>query len=301
MDLTRAVMYRGLNLNGAAQLEQGERLYGSLLQSVQMGNVPGVGWVEKRSLGDGNDASDVYLGARRVFLSGHLYGRSRAEMFDFQQVLVTALSPTAAYEENKADFGYNPLYYSVPTKDTAFDEDANGDRLRILYVNTRPLATPTVDINRDASGGQDNLGSGIAWSSVLEAKDPRVYVFPDREVNLDGSDSGDFVNRGDYPAPLNFLLVVPPGSAGGTFHFEGAQTNMDIEILAAAARQVYRYDGYLHVLTVDTNGLEVLRMDLLKFVNETTHPVVLAGSSPWTATGPALETGSRLFWAEAYS
>jgi hypothetical protein len=300
LDLTRAVMYRGLDLNGCAQIAQGQRLYGSLLQSVQMGNVPGVGWTEKRSLGDGNDASDVYLGPRRIFLSGHLYGRTRAEMFDFQQVLVTALSPTAAYNDTPADFGYNPLYYSVPTADEAFEEDVNGDRLRVLFVNARPLATPTVDINRDASGGQDNLGSGIAWASVLEAKDPRVYVFPDREVNLDGTDSGTFANRGDYPAPLNFLLVAPAG-AGGTFHFDGALTVMDIVIPAATVQQTFRYDGYLHVLTVETNGLEVLRMDLLKFVNETTHPVVQPGSSGWSATGPALAAGSRLFWAEAYS
>ena len=300
MDLSRAVMYRGLNLNGCAQIAQGQRLYGSLLGSVQMGNVPGVGWTEKRSLGDGNDASDVFLGARRIFLTGHLYGRSRAEMFDFQQVLVTALSPTAAYNATPADFGYNPLYYSVPTEDTAYDEDINGDRLRVLYVLVRPLATPTVDINRDASGGQDDLGSGIAWSSVLEAKDPRIYVFPDREVSLDGTDSGTFVNRGDYPAPLNFLLVAPAG-AGGTFTFVGAGTNMHIDIPAATVQQVFRYDGYLHVLTVETNGVEVLRMDLLTFVNETTHPVVQSGSSEWTATGPALTTGSRLFWAEAYS
>lgn len=301
MDLTRAVMYRGLNLNGAAQIQQGERLYGSLLQSVQMGNIPGVGWTEKRSLGDGNDASDVFLGTRRIFLSGHLYGRTRAEMFDFQQVLVTALSPTAAYDENKADFGYNPLYYSVPTRDEAYDEDINGDRLRVLYANARPLATPTVDINRDASGGQDDLGSGIAWSAVLEAKDPRIYVFPDREETLSGgTQSGSFVNRGDYPAPLNFLLVAAAGTSG-TFHFDGAGSVMDIDIPAASVEQVFRYDGYLHVLTVTTNGREVLRMDLLKFVNETTHPLVQPGSSGWSSTGPALATGSRLFWSEAYS
>jgi hypothetical protein len=300
VDLSRAVIYRGFDLNGAAQLAPGERLIGSLLQSVQMGNVPGIGWVEKRSLGDGNDASDVYLGGRRVFLSGHLYGRTRGEMFDLQQTLVTTLSPTAAYNANPADFGYNPLYYTVPTEDADFDLNVEGDRLRILYLNLRPLATPTVDINRDASGGKDELGSGIAWQSVLEAKDPRVYVFPDREVDLTAALSGRFHNRGDYPAPLNILLVVP-ASSGGTFTFVGAGTDMRIAIPAASVRQVFRYDGYLHVLTVETNGLEVLRMDLLSFVNETTHPVVPPGPSDWTATGPPLDYGSRLFWAEAYS
>jgi hypothetical protein len=296
-------MYRGLNLNGVAQQAAGERMTGSQVSSVRMGNVPGVGWTEKRSLGDGNDASDVYLGARRVFLQGFVYGRSRAEMFDFQQSLLTALSPTASYNSNPAEFGYNPLYYAVPTLDLDFDVDTVGDRYRTLYVLARPLATPTVDINRDASGGQEDLGSGIAWSAVLEAKDPRVYVFPDQETDLDGSDSGTFAtNRGDYPSPLNFILVVATAGAPTSYHFVGAGTDMYIDIPASTVQQVFRYDGYLHVLTVETNGVEVLRMDLLRFVNENTHPLVLPGSSgSWTGTGPALASGSRLFWAEAYS
>jgi hypothetical protein len=221
-------------------------------------------------------------------------------MFDFQQELLTALSPTAAYNSNPAEFGYNALNYAVPTEDTEYEEDINGDRLRILYVNARPLATPTVDILRDASGGQDDLGSGIGWSGVLECKDPRVYVFPDREQALDGSDSGTFVNRGDYPAPLNILLYKT-SSSDSSYHFVGAGTDMYIDIPASTVPQVFRYDGYLHVLTVETNGVEVLRMDLLRFANETTHPVVQPGTSGWTGTGPALAAGSRLFWAEAYS
>lgn len=304
MDLSRSVVYRGLNLNGAGQPNPQDRLYGIQIARAQMGNVPGVGWTEKRALGDGVDASDIFLGARRVLLEGFIYGRSRAEMFDLQQALLTTLSPTSAYDTNPSDFGYNPLSYSVPTADPDFDEEDDGEggliRLRRLYVNLRPLATPTVDIIRDASGGIEEAGSGIAWSSVLEAKDPRVYVFPDKVVDLTTDMSGDFYNRGDYPAPLNVLLVVAAG-VDDVFHFVGAGTNMHITIPAAGVQQVFRYDGYLHVLTVETNGVTVLRMDLLKLVNETTHPVVQPGLSSWSANGPAFEDGSRLFWAEAYS
>lgn len=301
MDLSRAVIYRGLDLNGAAQLGATERIYGSMIGSCQMGNVAGVGWTEKRSLGDGNDASDVFLGPRRVMLSGHVYGRTRAEMFDFQQVVLTTLSPTSAYNSSPSDFGYNPLYYSAPTEDADYPE-VGGIRLRALYMNLRPLATPTVSIIRDATGGREEGGGGIAWESVLEAKDPRVYVFPDREVDLEGpgEESGDFFNRGDYPAPLNITLVVA-ASTSGTFHFVGAGSNMRITVPSASVQQVFRYDGYLHVLTVETNGLVALRMDLLQFVNETTHPVVQPGTSSWTTDGPALAAGSRLLWAEAYS
>jgi hypothetical protein len=145
------------------------------------------------------------------------------------------------------------------------------------------------------------LGSGIGWTSVLECKDPRVYVYPNKESPLDGSDSGTFANRGDYPAPLNVLLVVAAAGTAASYHFVGAGTDMFIDIPASTVQQVFRYDGYLHVLTVETNGVEVLRMDLLRFINETTHPIVQPGSSGWTGTGPALVTGSRLFWAEAYS
>jgi len=128
---------------------------------------------------------------------------------------------------------------------------------------------------------------------------PRLRL-PGQETALDGTDSGTFANRGDYPAPLNLLLVASAGAARN-YHFVGAGTDMFIDIPAATVAQVLRYDGYLHVLTVETNGVEVLRMDLLRFQNETTHPVVQPGSSGWTGTGSAIATGSRLFWAEAYS
>lgn len=303
MDLSRAIVYRGFNLNGVTQYAAQTMWYGSMVESVRMGNVPGVGWTEKRSLGDGNDASDVFLGTRRVQLQGHVYGRVLAEMFDFQQELMTVLSPTASYMANPAEFGYNPLYYAVPTLDVTWLPDENGDRLRTLYVNVRPLATPSVDIIRDSTGGQPDLGAGIAWSVTLEAKDPRVYVFPDREVSLYGAGppyNGTFNNRGDYPSPLNILLVVPANTTA-TYQFTGGGSNMYIDIPTSSVQQAFRYDGYLRVLTVESNGTEVLRMDLLRFVNETTHPAIQPGNSDWTFTGPGLAPGSRLFWSEAYS
>lgn len=303
MDLSRAIIYRGFNLNGVAQFAAQTKWYGSIVESVRMGNVPGVGWSEKRSLGDGNDASDVFLGPRRVQLQGHVYGRVRAEMFDFQQELMTVLSPTASYMANPAEFGYNPLYYAVPTLDVSWVPDTNGDRLRTLYVNVRPLSTPSMDIVRDSTGGQDDLGAGIAWTSTLEAKDPRVYVFPDMEVSLYAPgppSAGTFNNRGDYPSPLNILLVVPANTTG-PYQFNGGGSNMYIDVPTSSIQQAFRYDGYLRVLTVESNGTEVLRMDLLRFVNETTHPSIKPGVSEWTFTGPGLAPGSRLFWSEAYS
>ena len=303
MDLSRAVIYRGFNLNGVTQYAPQSKFNGCMIESVRMGNVPGVGWTEKRSLGDGNDASDVYLGTRRVQLSGHIYGRTKAEMFDIQQQLMTVLSPTASYMANPAEYGYNPLYYAVPTLDVSWMPDGMGDRLRTLYVNVRPLATPSMDIVRDSTGGQDDIGSGIAWSSTLEAKDPRVYVFPDWELSLYGAGppyAGTFSNRGDYPSPMNMLLVVPANTTA-TYVFNGGGSNMNIDIPTSSVQQAFRYDGYLRVLTVESNGTEVLRMDLLRFLNETTHPSIKPGNSDWTFTGPGLAPGSRLFWSEAYS
>jgi hypothetical protein len=300
VDLTRPVVYRAFDLNSAGQLAPGERLSGCLLDSIRMGNVPGIGWTEKRALGDGMDASDIFLGARRVFMSGYIYGRSRAEAFDLQQNMLTALSPTAAYNSNPSEFGYNPLSYFIPTNDSDFDPGSDGVRVRPVYVNVRPLATPTVDVVRDASSGQDVKGTGLPWTSVLEAKDPRVYVAPDKTFNLDGSDSGTFNNRGDYPAPLNIILVANAGTTG-SYHFNGGGSEMVITIQGSTVQGIYRYDGYLRILTLQTNALDVLRMDLLSFNNSTTHPIVMPGTSTWTGTGPALATGSRLFYAEAFS
>lgn len=307
MDLTHSVAYRGLALNSPVVGPKGI-LSGIQLAEASYGAVAGVGFTEKRALGDGRDASDVFLDGRRIMLRGTVYGLSRAELYDLLQDLQSALSPTAAFNDEPGDYGYMPLSFQRPTLDLI--SWPTGEVPLCIYC--RPMATPSFSILRDATGGAEDRGGSVPWQAMLEAKDPRVYVNEESEVDivaLATSGAGSFNNRGDYPAPLNILLVVNAHAGTGRFDFTGAGAVLRIILPASDNTIVYRYDGQLKVLTTEENGEENLRMDLLVHLSETTHPLVQPGSSAWTwastATGSyvsvPMQTNSRFWFQEAFA
>lgn len=311
MDLTRQVTYRTLSLNGEQFFNQGEPSEGNMLTRVEWQPVGAQGYTEKRSLDDGRDASDVYLDGRRLLLTGVTYGHSRSDMFDRLQDLKSALLPTAAFADDPGNYGYMPLDYYEPTENLA--DWPTGERH--LYVNVRPASGIGFVIDRDQSGGKELRGNAVGWTSVLEAKDPRVYVSPTVFVDFatnDTNESGSLLNRGDYPAPLNIMLVVQTQAKPGFFVFTGAGTVMTIAIPQSPNTQTIRYNGVLKVLTVETLGIEVNRRDLLSFAAEQTHPKVLPGisayswTSVWSGGGSTYMTipmanGSRMFYAESFA
>lgn len=298
MDLTRPVAYRGLNLNDATFANA--PTLGIALESVGWPGVQGVGYTEKRSQADGFDASDVYLGLRRLLVHGTVYGRSRAELFDKVQQLREACSPTAAFTDEPGSYGYLPLTYDEPTLEVA--DFTNG--FKPLQVFVRPVQTPALQIVRDSIGGVPDRGGAIAFDIGFEAKDPRIYVRPEATTNLTGTTaSGNLRNRGDYPAPLNGLFVIPAANPAGLITVNVGGSQMQITVPDSAAQQTIRYDGTAKILTVEENGLEVLRMDLLKFLANTTYPLVPPGLSAWSwsSTAGAVGTGSRLWFWESFA
>jgi hypothetical protein len=300
MDLTRQVTYQGLNLNDATF--DNNPTDGIQLDSVQWPGVQGVGYTEKRSQADGFDASDVYLGLRRIFLRGTIYGSTRALLYDRMQSVRSALSPTSAYTASPGDFGFLPLTFEEPTTDTANFTDG----YKPLQVFARPVQTPSFSILRDAMGGVAGRGGGIVFEAALEAKDPRIYVRPEVVVAMPttvNTKSGNLKNRGDYPAPLNIMFIVPLARGNGKMTITAAGSQMEITVGDSVADQIFRYDGTLKVLTVETNSVESLRMDLLKFLNETTYPLVPAGTSAytWTSTFGFVGANSRLWFWESFA
>lgn len=297
MDLTRNIIYRAYSMNQLTKDAAG-RFYGCETKRVEYPGVAGVGYAEKRALADGYDASDVYLDRRLININGVLYGITRGDLFDRVQEFTRVMTPTAAYNESPGDKGFLPLDFYVPTADT--DLFPAGYIHKAIFV--RPMRQPGLVYIDDASGGEDGQPLAIPWNVQVWAKDPRVYGFSPNEVTIPAtgsSGSGSFTNLGDYPAPLNLLLVVAAGSPAGSFHLTAGGADMTITIPANANQQVIRYSSREKVLTLEVNSAQSLRMDLLAFNALTTHPLIPQGTSAyaWDLTTADLAAGGRLwFW-----
>lgn len=285
MDLSQPVFYRRFPLNNAGIAVSGGPNVGCMLESVNYSNVQGVGYTEKRALGDGNDAGDVYLTGRRIQLKGTLYGASPGALFDLKQDLLAAFNPTLAYAESPYDFGYQPLEWYEPTA----REDFGVAHLRHVYCNVRPVALPQFDVVRDRIGSPSN-GKGLAleWQAMVEAKDPRIYVDPETgyffDVNAASSGLGTFTNRGDYPAPMDVLLDVGVHTDTRYWHFVGGGAALTLKMPPTTTGNVIRYDGALKIVTLFENNIEYLRMDLLDLDNEQQHPLIQPGETNWSWT-----------------
>lgn len=285
MDLTRPVSYRGLDLNDVTQTPAGN-LYGIQIDSADYSDVAAQGYLEKRSMADGYDASDIFLGQRRVMLQGTVYGQSRPEAFDKLQRLRWVFTPTTAYAESPGEQGYLPLNFEVPT----LNEIDWPTGYIAQCVRVRPSRQLMFAIRRDQTGGDGGLG--IQWQAQLDARDPRVYA--QEPVDLDEwprqrNGSGSMCNRGDYPAPLNVLIYAPAGQAEAMFHLQIAGSNMHIKTEGGSAAQVVRYRGADKVLTVQDGPNENLRMDLLWFTAGTTHPLIQPGDNPYSYQSPDVD------------
>lgn len=319
MDLTLPVVYRGLNLNSASPAGPGDPISGIKIEQALWGGAPAVGYTEKRSLTDGFDASDVYLGRRSLRVRASVYGITRADLYDRKQQVMSCIHPTAAFLDDEPHHGYLPLTYFEPTLDTvnypeveALSPDGHtmlpqGYALRPLQVYARPLAQPDLIVDADRTGGQKNRGLAIPLQWGWDIIDPRVYVQTEQEYVLAGA--GPFVNvpitnRGDYPTPANVILGVAAASGEETVTITVGTGTFIIKVPDSTNDQIVRYSARQKVLTVEEEGVEVTRMDLLDLGTADTHPMILPGATSFTmltANGTEFQTGSRLFFNEAYA
>ena len=303
MDLSRPVTYRGLTLTGAQGGPGGDNpIEGIRLTRANYSNVSVHAYVEKRSMDDGFDASDVFIGMRDIQLQGEVFASSKAMLFDLLDALRLKFTPTDAYNEDPTRQGFLPLAFSQPTLFVVYWPTGFCDR--VIYA--RPSATPQHDINFAAIGGRPSDGYVVPFQAALVAKDPRFYApTPVEEAMTGTTDTGTLQNRGTYPAPLNLILQGPAATAV-TFDLVGMGTNMVVTIPASTPAGVLRVDSVKKVVTLTVGATETLRMDLIDFLAGTTWPKVPPtpeGDSPagftWNATA-ALAAGSEMFFNEAW-
>lgn len=185
-DLTKDIIYRLFTLNdediqtnlvGGNAIGAG--ISGCVIDTFDLNDVDIVQFMEKRSLQDGMDVGQVFKGARRIRLTGTLYGTSRADLYDRLQDLRAALDPVLAQADEPADFGYQPLYFSTPTLDLANFPSG--------YISKRVLALPRAIaylINRDTVGGEEEDALALQWQATMVCRDPRIMGEEAQEYTL---------------------------------------------------------------------------------------------------------------------
>lgn len=176
MDLSRDILFNGFLLNDedvranvTAGDTVGSGISGCVIDSCDPSDVDVIQFMEKRSLQDGMDAGDVYLGARRMRMAGTLYGETRAILFDMLADLRAALSPTLSFRVEPADKGFQPLYFSVPTN-RVDDYPAGAIDLRVL---AQPRGFRQL-FDRDQQGGTDSNALAIPWQATFIMRDPTI-------------------------------------------------------------------------------------------------------------------------------
>lgn len=331
MDISKSIIYRGLDIN-AASLQTGRVVRGITVESVDYSDIEVVGYTEKRAAADGIHASDIYYGRRKIVLNGLIYSTTLSEMFDYLHTLRSVFSPTSAYLDDPGDRGFLPInYYQLSSDTISFPAILAAPPLPAfpagtvpLYMNVRPITPLRFQIVRDRQVREGKGASSMPWSVHLIAKDPRVYIAPETQVDISGAPNatqinGSAVNRGDYETPLNVQLVIGTSVpvANASFHIVGLNgIDMTIKV-EQKANTIYRWMGDDRVLmTEDTsNGLgsapQVLRMDLVTFATKQRRPMVPASifppSKPFSTayhywrTNLTLAASSILWWGEAFA
>lgn len=214
MDTTQDITFRDFVLNDADITDNitgggytGAGIGGCVVDQVDFADVDVVQWLEKRSQGDGSDAGDVFLGTRRIRMSGTLYGRTRALLFDQLFDLRRALNPVLAQREEPLDRGYRPLYFSVPTNRV---EDYPNAIIE-LQTFALPRGIQHVD-NRDALGGDPGDNLSQPWQTTFVCKDPGIYSRVPVEVDFDATTS---VTGTTGDAATNLLTKANHGLVAG--------------------------------------------------------------------------------------
>lgn len=306
MDLTEDVTYRGFLLNDkdiadtvTSSRESGSGIRGCVIDSVDWGEVDVIQFREPKAQEEGVDTGEPALGARRVVLTGTLYAPSRDLLFDDLQSLRAALAPRLAWLDEPSDMGFQPLYFSRPT--------ARADDYPALVIPLRVLAMPyslKYVLSRRQHGGVDTDALAIPWVGSFLMRDPRIFAVDPTDNEFTGSESGNVVNRGDYPATLNILFEVDALSGSLSFSIGGA--TFTITVPTSTGVRVFRYKGQDNILTVEEDSVEEMRLDLITWTNQSGKPSIPPGTSAYSISKSGTMTlsgsGASHFWFwEAYA
>lgn len=306
MDTTRDILYRDFLLNDAdirdsieAGTGIGKGIDGSVVDSWDTSDIDIVQFLEKRALGDGMDAGDVFHGGRRIRIAGTHYGSTRALLYDRLDEFMAATNAVLAQRESPLDKGFRPLYFAKPTNRVEYDDGGIA-----LFANARPGPRQYI-IQRDQQGGDDAHSLAVPYQASFIMRDPAFYGTDLVDIDLSaptlGIVAGDFVNRGNYISRLNMLVEV--GAVAGSIAITAGGSTFTISVPASTGDRIIRYKGADKVLTFEENGIEVIRYDKLVQAASVQHPLIPPGTSAYSVTFTTVvpQVGSHMWFYEAYS
>lgn len=156
-DLTRAITFRGFALNTV--VETNGVLIGCKVSLFDPSEVEIVQFTEKLAKQDGLDVGPVYIGGRRLSMTGTVYDTSRGATFDRLESLESIMVPVSG------GFGFYDLTYYVPR--------VAGPGFVLKTVSVRPNGLRYTMVS-EMFGGSDSQPLAIPWSVTFLAKNPAI-------------------------------------------------------------------------------------------------------------------------------
>lgn len=325
MDLSKTISYTyissgtstaTLQLNTRTETAGGIPASGYLVDQVNVSDIEVAAYAEKRALQDGVDASDVYLGRRRIAMIVSVYGSTRGDFWDKTQDLLAAFSPTIAYTADSANLGFLPLDFYQPTADiVTWPTSAYPNGIPLRYY-ARPSLIPTYEINRDTDGGTAGIGLTKKFRVSLVCRDPRKYAQTETT-----SQTTTLTNNGDYPTIPRFVYISATSATGtwiGTLNGASWTVNVDGSRFTAAQAATYNRwaldpaggilygptttgltDGNRYFPGGDSNFTNIVkRMDRLQ--SGSTFPDIAPGANTLTVGGTLAPT-THTAWRDAFA
>lgn len=218
MDLSAPIGYNGFTASGLTPQAGGKPSVGTVFDRVDISDIDTDGYLEKRALHDGLNATDVFEGGRRVAIDAAMYGSTKAHGWDQLQAFLRAYNPRIAFNDNSGSLGFANMTFQQPTISTGVWTAGYIP----MYMGLRPLRPVRYVIERQQTGGKEGQGLSFRANALLIAKDPRKYAQTATSATVQTTTS-TATNNGDYPTfPIISWTMTAVGAANLTFTVGGA-------------------------------------------------------------------------------
>lgn len=249
MDFTKSISFVSLNLNSVTVSPTGAPLSGYTVDKFEAEPPPPVAYLEKRSLVDGLDAGDVYLGGRNFSMVVTAYGTSPGDFWDKAQALIFACTPTNLYNPTitagPQQHGFFPLTFFQPTaKVSQWPTSAYPNGIPMAYY-VRPTG-PAFRLERHKDAALSGEGLSKSFEVRLVARDPRKIHTTRQTVTITtvGQQLTTTQYRGDYPAfPVVYVSITSAGSSAFTLDIGGLAVSIDLSAQSSGGEFYLDFDS----------------------------------------------------------
>lgn len=292
MDFSKAIDFDSFQFNTLNTQAGGLGSSGYLLDEIDLSDIEIAAYYEKRALRDGIDASDVYLGRRRINAIVTVFGSTQGDFWDKHQALLAAFSPTLSYSSDSANLGFLPMNFFQPTANIAsWPASTYPDGIPLRYY-VRPAANPAYKLRRDDLGGVAAKGLSLQVRLSLLARNPRKVT----QAETTATTSTGAGYRGDYPNYVDISIVS--GSATGNGRLEIGANVLSVNIDAASTTYTF-YSERFAFYKGATNRDDLLYGNTTPFIFDGSEGSSVTKGGVFAPVGGAATY--NFLWREAYA